>query len=186
MPLSNKIQELVDRISVQRDTLLASVSVLTEAQLNYKQDDKTWSVSDVLNHVSLVDEANAKLTSIMLKRVRAENPPSDPFPEGSELHAVDEILKVMTVSKFQAPEFVAPHAHSSVEDSLARIKNSRDRMLANVEQLDGLDLRKLTHPHPFAGPLNTYQWILIAGAHEHRHAEQIERIKSQPGFPMTE
>jgi len=183
MPLSNKLQELVDRISRQREKLLASVSGLSEAQLNYKQDDNTWSVSDVLNHVSLVDEANAKLTSIMLKRVRAEAPAPDPSPAVSELHSLDEVFKVMSVSKFQAPEFVKPHAHSSVEDSLARLRNSRARMLANLEQLDGLDLRELTHPHPFAGPLNTYQWVLIAGAHEHRHAEQIERIKSQPGFP---
>jgi hypothetical protein len=59
-------------------------------------------------------------------------------------------------------------------------------MLANVEQLNGFDLTRVTHPHPFAGPLNTYQWILIAGAHEHRHAEQIERIKAQTGFPSSE
>ena len=184
MPLSNKFQELVDRISRQRDKLLASVLGLSEAQLNYKQDDNTWSVSDVLNHVSLVDEANAKLTSIMLKKVRAETPPPDPSPEGSELHSLDEIFKVMSVSKFQAPEFVAPHAYSPVEVSLDRLKESRERMLSNLEQLDGLDLRGLTHPHPFAGPLNTYQWVLVAGAHEHRHAEQIERMKSQSGFPQ--
>jgi len=186
MPLSNKLQELVDRISRQREKLLASISGLSDAQLNHKQSDDTWSISDVLNHVSLVDEANAKLTSNMLKRARAENPPTDSSPEGSELHSLDEIFKVMGVSKFQAPEFVAPHTHSSVEDSLARLDNSRERMLANVEQLNGFDLTGVTHPHPFAGPLNTYQWILIAGAHEHRHAEQIERIKAQPGFPSQE
>ena len=183
MPLSNKLQELVDRISQQREKLLTSVSGLSESQLNYKQDENTWSVSDVVNHVSLVDEANAKLTSIMLKKARAETPPPDPSPEGSELHSLDEIFKVMSVRKFQAPEFVAPHAHSSVEASLNRLKESRERMLSNLEHMDGLDLRELTHPHPFAGPLNTYQWVLVAGAHEHRHAEQIERIKSQPGFP---
>src|SRR5262245_60882274 len=184
MPLSNKLQELVDRISRQREKLLASVSGLNEAQLNYKQDDNTWSVRDVLNHVSLVDEANAKLTSIMLNKVRAESPPPDPSPEGSELHSIHEIFKVMSERKFQAPEFVAPHANSSVEASLNRLRESRERMLSNLQQLDGLDLRELTHPHPFAGPLNTYQWVLVAGAHEHRHAEQIERIKSHPGFPQ--
>jgi uncharacterized damage-inducible protein DinB len=183
MALSNKLEELVDRISRQREKLFASISGLSDTQLNHKQSEDTWSISDVLNHVSLVDEANAKLTSNMLKRARAENPPPDPSPEGSELHSLDEIFKAMSVSKFHAPEFIAPHTHSSVEDSLARLKTSRERMLANVEQLNGFDLTGVTYAHPFAGPLNTYQWILIAGAHEHRHAEQIERIKAQPGFP---
>ncbi len=96
---------------------------------------------------------------------------------------MDDLLPRVSAAKFQAPEFVVPHGHSSVEESLARLKGSRERMLANLEQLDGLDLSGLTYPHPFAGPLNTYQWVLMAGAHEFRHAEQINRMKTQPGFP---
>jgi hypothetical protein len=183
MPLSKKLQELVDRISHNREKLLQSVSGLSDAQLHHKAEESAWSVSDVLNHVSLVDEANAKLTSNMLKRARANSLPPDPSPDASEIHSMDNIFSRMNAAKFQAPEFVAPHSHSPVEESLARLKASRERMLANVEQLDGLDLSGLTHPHPFAGPLNTYQWVLVAGAHEFRHAEQIKRMKSQPGFP---
>jgi len=183
MPLSNKLQELVDRISGQREHLLQSVSGLSDAQLNHKADEAAWSVSDVLNHVSLVDEANAKLTSNMLKRARASSLPPDRSPQASEIHSMDEIFPRMQAARFQAPEFVAPHSHAPVDESLARLKVSRERMLANVEQLDGYDLSELTHSHPFAGELNAYQWILMAGAHEFRHAQQINRMKSQPGFP---
>lgn len=183
MPLSKKLQELVDRISHNREKLLQSVSGLSDAQLNHKAEETAWSVSDVLNHVSLVDEANAKLTSNMLKRANTDSPPPDPSPDASVIHSVDEVFERMGDTKFQAPEFVAPHSHSPVDESLARLKASRERMLANVEQLDGYDLSELTYPHPFAGPLNTYQWVLMAGAHESRHAEQINRMKSQPGFP---
>jgi hypothetical protein len=139
-------------------------------------------VSDVLNHVSLTDEANAKLTSNMLKR--ASNLLRDPSPEASVIHCMDEIFVRMNAAKFQAPEFVTPHPHAPVDESLARLKASRERMLTNVDQLDGYDLSELTYPHPFAGPLNAYQWILMAGAHEARHAEQINRMKSQAGFPQ--
>ncbi len=183
MALSRKLQELVDHISRQREKLLESISTLSDAQLNHKAEDIAWSVSDVLNHVSLVDEANAKLTSNMLKRARASSLPTDPSPEASVIHSMDEIFGRMNAAKFQAPEFVAPHSHSPVDESLGRLKASRERMLANVEQLDGFDLSALTYPHPFAGDLNTYQWVLMAGAHEFRHAAQIERMKSQPGFP---
>ncbi|HLF82897.1 MAG TPA: DinB family protein [Blastocatellia bacterium] len=183
MPLSKKLEELVDRILHNREKLLQSVSGLSDAQLNHKGEETAWSVSDVLNHVSLVDEANAKLTSNMLKRARAKNLPPDPSPEASVIHSMDEIFARMGAAKFQAPDFVAPHSHSPVDESLTRLKASRERMLANVEQLDGYDLSGLTYPHPFAGELNTYQWVLMAGAHEARHASQINRMKSQPGFP---
>ncbi|MEK6407562.1 MAG: DinB family protein [Acidobacteriota bacterium] len=183
MALSRKLQELVDRISHQRDKLLQSVSGLNDVQLNHKAEETAWSVSDVLNHVSLTDEANAKLTSNMLKRARASSLPPDPSPEASVIHSMDDIFARMNTAKFQAPEFVAPHSHSPVDESLARLNASRERMLANVEQLDGYNLSELTYPHPFAGDLNTYQWVLMAGAHEFRHTEQINRMKSQPDFP---
>lgn len=183
MPLSQKLQELVDRISHNRATLLQSASGLTDAQLNHKPEDAAWSVSDILHHVALADEGNAKLTSNMLKRARANNLPPDPSPEASEVHSMDDIFPRMNAAKFQAPDFVTPHSPRPVDESLARLKASRERMLANLEQLDGYDLSGLTYPHPFAGDLNTYQWVLVAGAHEVRHAQQIARMKSEPGFP---
>lgn len=183
MPLSKKLQEIVDRISRQREKLLESVSGLSEAQLDHKSGDDAWSISDVVHHVSLVDEANAKLTSNMLKKARANQPPPDGSPDDSVLHSMDEIFARMGAAKFQAPDFVEPHSHSPVEESLSRLRTSRERMLANVEQLNGLDLSELTFPHPFAGELNAYQWVLMAGAHESRHAEQINRMKSEAGFP---
>ena len=183
MPLSKKVQELVDRISNIRERFLESVSGLSEEQLIHKADENAWSIGDVINHVSLTDEANAKLTSNMLKRARATDLPPDPSPDASVIRSMDDIFPRMDAAKFQAPDFVAPHAHAPVDESLARLSASRERMLANVEQLNGFDLSALTYPHPFAGELNTYQWILMAGAHESRHTEQINRMKSQPGFP---
>jgi len=147
-------------------------------------EDNAWSISDVVHHVSLVDEANAKLTSNMLKRARTNPLPPDTSPDGSEIHSMDEVFARMGAAKFQAPEFVAPHSNSVIGESLAKLEASRERMLANVNQLDGFNLSGLTYPHPFAGELNAYQWVLMAGAHEARHAEQIERMKAQPGFPQ--
>jgi hypothetical protein len=184
MALSNKLQELVDRISRQRARLLSSISGLSDAQLNHKSEDGRWSIRELLDHVALVDEANAKLTSVMLRQARTNQPPPDPSPEGSEIHSMDAIFARMDSAKFKAPDFVEPRSQASVEESLAKMKTSRDRMLANLEQLDGLDLRGLTFPHPFAGELNAYQWVLMAGAHEARHAQQIERMKAAPGFPQ--
>ena len=183
MPLSNKLQELVDRISRQREKLLQSVSGLSEAQLNHKAEETAWSVGDVVNHVALADEASVKLTSILLKRARENKLPPDLSPEASQIHAIDEILPRLNAAKFRAPEFVAPHSQVPVDESLKRLESSRQRVLANVEDLGEYDLSALTHPHPAAGELNAYQWILMAGFHESRHADQINRMKSHPGFP---
>lgn len=183
MPLSKKLQEIVDRNSHIREKVLGSISDLNEAQLNHKSEGGPWSICDILHHLALTDEANAKLMSNMLKRARADNLPPDPSPDGSELHSADDVFARMAEPRFQAPKFVEPQSHLPVEESLARLKASRARMTEAVEQLASYDLSKLTYPHPFAGDLNAYQWMLIAGGHEFRHTEQINRMKSQPGFP---
>ena len=183
MPLSKKLQEIVDRNSHSREKVLQSISDLSEAQLNHKSETSEWSICDIVHHLALTDEANAKLMSNLLKRARAENLPPDPSPDASELHSADDVFARMAEPKFQAPARVAPQSHLPVEESLARLKVSRARTLEAVEELASYDLSQLTFPHPFAGELNAYQWMLMGGGHEFRHAEQIKRMKALPDFP---
>ena len=183
MPLSKKIQELVDAISSYRQALLDSISGLNEAQLDYKAEGAAWSITDILHHLALTDEANAKLTSRMLKQAQALSLPPDPTPDETVLNSLDSYSDLLRNTKAQAPEFVAPQSHLPVDQSIARLKASREKFLESVEQLGQYDLSQLTYPHPLLGNLNMYQWILISGGHERRHNAQIGRIKAEAGFP---
>jgi DinB family protein len=185
MPLSNKTRELVDSITGSRQALLKHVSDLSEAQLDYRSQEHPWSISDVLHHLALTDEANAKLTSVMLKQARADQLPLDAAPDASELHCLDGVMPGLNEGKFNAPDRVTPREHLPAAQSLARLEASRARMLENLEELSKYDLRKATYPHPVAGDFNGYQWLLIAGGHESRHVGQIKRIKSQENFPSS-
>ena len=183
--MSKKIEELIDAISRSRQSLLNHVSGLSEAQLGYMPDDGEWSVNDILHHLALTDEANAKLTSRALKHAHERNVPPDPAPDESMLHCLDEAIAPLNNTKAKAPDFVRPQTHLSAPESLARLTASRARMHQLIEQLSRYDLRQLKYPHPFLGELDMYQWILIAGGHEGRHVAQIKRIKSQASFPAN-
>lgn len=183
MPLSKKVQELVDAISSYRQSLIDSISGLSEAQLDYRPEGSQWSISDILHHLALTDEANAKLTSRMLKQAQALNLQLDSTPDKSELNSLDIHADALGNTKAQAPQFVEPHSHLPAEESLARLKASREKFLQSVEHLAQYDLSQLTYPHPLLGDLNMYQWILISGRHERRHTGQIGRIKAEAGFP---
>src|SRR5260370_29757064 len=183
MPLSKKIQEIVDSNSQIREKVLGSISGLNETQLNYKSEGGAWSICDIVHHLALSDEANAKLMANLLKRARAENIPPDASPESSEIHSADGVFARMAEPRFQAPARVAPQSHLPVDESLLRLKASRARTLEAVEELASYDLSLLTFPHPFAGDLNAYQWMLLGGFHELRHNDQIKRMQASPDFP---
>ena len=182
MPLSKKVQEIVDSMAADRQTLLASIEGLSQSQLDYRAADGQWSISDILHHMALTDEANAKLMSRMLAKAESLNLPPDPSPDRSEVHSLDQYAE-MTRGKAQAPDFVTPQCQLPVEESLARLAASRENLAGTVEKLARYDLYQLTYPHPLLGNLHLYQWLLIGGRHEARHAAQIRKMKSQPEFP---
>ena len=182
--MSKKIQELVGAISDMRQEMLDAVSGLSDTQLEYKPAGGEWAISDILHHLALTDEANAKLVARSLKQAQTTGVPLDPTPDESVLNCLDHMADTLRNTRAQAPEFVRPQSHAPSEESLARLNATREKMLESVAQLGEYDLTQLKYPHPLLGDLNLYQWILIAGGHERRHVAQIGRIKAEAGFPQ--
>ena len=179
---SKKIQEIIDAVTNDRQALLDTIRGLSESQLNHKQDGQ-WSVSDILHHLALTDEANLKLVSRMAKQAEALALPPDPTPDGSEINSLAPFREKLK-NRVQAPEFVRPHEPAPVNDSLARLEASRKSFLEMVARLGQYDLSLLKYPHPLLGELNMYQWFIIAGGHERRHTAQIDRMKAEADFPQ--
>jgi DinB family protein len=185
MPLTKKIQELVDAISNYRQELLGEVSSLNESQLDYKPESDGWSLGIILHHLALTDEANLKLMFRALRHAEERNIPEDPTPDESALNGLERFADVLRTTKAKAPAFVEPQSHLSAEESIARLKASREKMIESIERLGRYDLSQLKYAHPLLGELDMYQWILIAGGHERRHVAQIRRIKAEAGFPAN-
>ena len=183
MHVSKKLQEVLEQITRQRQGLLDASMGLSEAQLDYKPAEGEWSISDILHHMALTDEATAKLAANMFRQAMEKNLPADPTPEASVLGSLDEFTPKIAGGKCQAPERVAPRSHIASSEAIARLRASRESVVAAVEQLSAYDLTALTYPHPALGALNGYQWLIIAGKHESRHTAQVARIKADPGFP---
>ena len=185
MELTRKLQEIIDAISRERETLLREVEGLSEAQLEYKTADDRWAISDLMHHLALSDEANVKLFAIMASQAREKDIPKDTAPDASALGCIDHIKEMAGNRPARAPDRVAPRTHLPVEESLARLAGARQKLIEKVGELSGYDLTQLSFPHPFFKDLDGYQWLLLAGWHEARHTAQIGRIKSHEGFPAS-
>jgi hypothetical protein len=183
VPMSPKIQEILDQISRDRTGLLSSAEGLTIEQTEFRPEPEAWSIADLLHHLALTDEAASKLVFLMLTRAGEESFPSDPDPDGSVLDSIATVVGKAENQKAKAPERVRPRSHVPVADAVARLRASRATVVATAEALSAFDLTQMIHPHPFFGPLNAYQWLLVTGWHERRHTRQIERVKASPGFP---
>jgi len=164
-----------------RERFMAAVSNLTEAQVNFRPDENQWTIVEIVEHVSIVNDGFLRLTHKLLKE--AESAPRPPKPDLNLGHtSLDENGRQR--GPIQAPERVRPQGDARIEDSLAKIRTSLDGLAEIRSRLEAVDLSEQMFPHPALGPINAYQWLVLLGEHEDRHHGQIERLKATAGFPL--
>ena len=82
--------------------------------------------------------------------------------------------------KMQSPEGGQPCGRfASLAEAAVQFKATRDNVIQFVEQHpDDLRASEVTHPHPAAGNVSTYEMVIIIAKHAERHAKQIEEIRN--------
>ncbi len=184
MALTKKAQEVVDYINKQREKFLTTADGLSEAQLNFKPSENHWSIRELFHHIWVVEGMTAKLLANLLKQAKDNNLPADADPHGSVLNSLESHSETLG-KKFQAPERVVPIDALPLADSIAKMAETRAKLLEPLEELCQYDVSSLLFPHPALGPLNAYQWLMVMGGHEARHRAQIGRVKEDANYPAN-
>jgi uncharacterized damage-inducible protein DinB len=162
-----------------RKMLLDTVAPLTEAQWKFKPGPDVWSVAEIAEHLAVSEETIMGL----VKKTLSE--PAAPEKK-AEVKGKDEVvLKVIAdrSRKAQAPEMIRPTGRYSTKQAVVNgFKANRDRTIQFVQTTDA-ELRLHFAPHPFAGTIDTYQWILLTSAHTDRHVQQMKEVIAHTAFP---
>ncbi|MGB9610103.1 MAG: DinB family protein [Bryobacteraceae bacterium] len=166
-------------LHASRKLFLDSVDGLSEAQLRWKPDAKTWSVMEVAEHIVASEEF---LSGMAQKALQSPADPSRKRPNAREMDA--KILAGVTdrSQKAQAPEALVPTGRfRSIQELTAEFRRLRDRNIAFVRETNA-DLRAHFAPSPM-GDLDSLQWYIFMAGHTERHVAQIQELKANPGFP---
>src|SRR5579871_3970091 len=156
---------LLDHLETSRQTLLAAVAGLTDAQSNFKPSADALSVANTVEHLAIVED---------LVAMRLEQLPTSPDTGATAFNDPDEVLLQKTMDrsqKFKTPERGAPTG-KSLKESLHRLAVRRRQIVGFIETAPA-DFRKHTMPHPVFGLLDGHQWVIALGGHCQRHVQQI-------------
>lgn len=156
---SSKEKALAD-FAEQSDKILKLARGLSSEQLierrliarlqGLEDSSRYWSVAMTLDHLTIVGNLMS--------------------------HAVIELSKGNNALKVVGTAEVKPGAAADAARSLKDFEGMTERFLLEVGKAN-IDVRsKVTHPHPWFGPLNAYQWLVFAAPHENIHRKQIEAI----------
>jgi hypothetical protein len=170
--LHPRIREVITALADAQQEMDALCATLT-AEQELRRLDEGWTVAQVMEHMAIVEGGAGRIVSNIAKQV-AGTPETSDAPVGGALdkyHVPDP-----TFRKVVAPEAVQPLQGAPVTESVTRMHESRARLIAALEAASGTALGGAHFPHPIFGPLDGYQWALIAAQHQRRHLVQIRTI----------
>lgn len=165
-----------------RAGLIAEVEDLTEAQLAFQPAAGRWSVGEILDHLCLSERNISRTVSRIFQQAAGLGLVQDAGVVDAPLPAIDESLYNRPAG---APESVLPSPDRPLERLLAGLEESRERLLEVSARAEGRVVGQVTMQHFQLGDLDFYQWLLVEGAHETKHLEQIRRLKADPRFPRS-
>jgi uncharacterized damage-inducible protein DinB len=163
-------------LEASRRRLLAALDGLTEDEWSRRLAPDRWSIGECAEHVVAAE--------LPLARFFASGARSEPSEEERrEIRGKDDFVRKFLRDRSQrgeAPERIRPKGRFATREET--IRTFEERRAANIAYVleTSEPLRDRFAPHPFAGVIDGYQWILHLAAHTDRHAAQIEEIRFQP------
>ena len=173
---SGQEPKALDYLNQARDGVLAAVKGLTPAQWNFKPAPDRWSIAEILEHMTVVEEYAGSLLDKL---------PTMPAPAaGFNASKIDALILAKMPdrsTKAQAPPEIQPSGRWTTAEALKHFAAGNQRLASALDNAP--ELRKHVAPHPAFGPLDGYQWILLVAAHNERHTQQMLEVKADPRYP---
>jgi hypothetical protein len=163
-----------------RAGVVAAVSGLSDAQLNFKPAPERWSVAQVLEHIASAED-------MLMGLVTSQAMTAPPRAPGEDVKAIDDLILTAIPDRSEkrsAPEPLIPtNRYGSSADALKHFGESRAKTAAFLKDTPGL--RGHAADSPLGKKLDPYQWLLFIAAHSERHTKQMLEVKADPNFPKS-
>jgi hypothetical protein len=174
--LHPRIRELIDYLAAHRRTLHEAVASVPAQLREVKPADGSWSVAEVMEHVSLIEQRIAMLVGKHAAAARASGVGPDPDTSSVVASYVNPEQVVDRTVKIVAPAPVQPTGTLDAAAGSQAFDNAHDALVTSLREANGVSLEHAMQTHPVLGPLNLYHWIVATALHGDRHAAQIREI----------
>jgi len=167
----NDIYETNDKIREKTKQIAAN---LTDEQTAFLPDGEKWTIAHIIEHVAIVQDGMSKISAKLLTKAQSAGKTSDGAARLSE-NFMQKSGEAKTL-KFQAPDMVHPTGNQTIEESLKKMDETRERLEELRPLFESVECSDFKFPHPFMGDLTAHEWLTLVGGHEARHLRQIENI----------
>lgn len=180
------LAELRRRIVATAERAEGVAAELDEAAMAWSPPGGGWSVGQVLEHLVTTDrEYLGKMRpAIAGARRRGGGGTSRPWKPTWVGGMIARATDPAATKRVPTPRRFRP-AGPPRPDVAARFRASREELAALLDEVGGLDLRRVRVVSPVSAlvRMNLGDAFLILTLHGERHLQQIARVTGAPGFP---
>lgn len=169
----------INELNTSKDNLLSVINGLSEAQLNYKSNESSWSIAQCTEHITIFENQVFEILEESL-----ELPANPERREGLKNTDEELMAKIIdrTTNKTETQEDLEPNGKYGNHNSTIKEFGAKRKKHINYIKTTKDDLRN--HFTGF-GTIDTYQIFLYMSAHTERHILQIKEIKNNTNFPKN-
>ncbi|HEX6537299.1 MAG TPA: DinB family protein [Gemmatimonadaceae bacterium] len=173
--------ELLEHLDANRAALREALERVPPPLRERRPAADCWSVAEVLEHLSLVEE---RLAQVVVSQTAAAKAASAPSVEGdgggwggrSVVQSLDAAVILDRSRRVAATEASWPRSGADASAAWERLESARRRLREAVIARDGMAPGEFRFQSPALGPLDLNQCIAFVGSHEARHTAQILEI----------
>jgi uncharacterized damage-inducible protein DinB len=166
---------LLSLLRGSRDRFLQSFQDVNPDQSRRHPGPGQWSVLDTVEHIATAE-------TIMLKLITTTRCPKT----GVRPNREEAFLRMVPdrSHKMETPEPGRPTGRfANLAEARTQFEKARAETIRFVQECaEDLRASEVTHPHPAAGVVTTYEMLIVMAMHAERHARQIEEIRQSAAF----
>ena len=177
----SNLQSYIQQVAAARQQFLQEVADLSLAQAQFKPSPEAWSITEITEHIVLAERIGVNRMWQAVQGFKNNQPvwEGEPIHEGS---SIEVVIDQTWQTKEKVPDVAKPRWGGPIAFWEASLEACQPVLEKLGKELEGLNLKQIIYPHPISGPLNIYQRLDFLRFHLERHREQIQRVKSTPGY----
>jgi hypothetical protein len=186
-PLPEDVQALLQALDDNDRRAEALVGDLDDERLNWRPDERSWSVAQCLDHLNVANRAYLGPMREALERARRQGA----VRRGAIQPGIGGRWFVATLEpppkrRLPAPRRIVPAARRGRDEVMAEWRRVQSATKDLLREAAGVDLNGTRFVNPFFALIrfSVGTGFQVIATHERRHLWQAERVKTNPRFPQ--
>ena len=179
---------LSEKLEKQIEEVRSFVNAFNPQQLNWKPDEKSWSMAQCLDHIIISDQQYfAGIKRAIELTSSSQLTEKKPFRPSLFGRWFAHMMKPGSFFKFKTFPVFQPSARTEGKKVLEDFVRHEQELLVLIKKCDGWDIQsvKLRSPVHSFFKFSLGECFAVLVNHQMRHLVQAKRISESAGFPKV-